>query len=165
MKQIAENVFCAEGSRLIGDVKIGEHSSVWYNAVIRGDVNRIEIGEYTNIQDNAVLHVRNSDPLIIGDCVTIGHGAILHGCTIRNNVTIGMGAIVLDGAVIEENCIIGAGTIVTQNKVIESGYLAIGSPARMVREVTEEEKESIRRNAYKYAEEAAELLVVEREDV
>ena len=159
MKDIAANVFCAEGSRIIGDVKIGEHGSVWYNAILRGDVNRIEIGAYTNIQDNVVLHVRKSDPLVIGDYVTIGHGAILHGCTIGNNVTIGMGAIVLDGAVIEDNCMIGAGAIVTQNKVIEQGYLAIGSPARMVRTVTEEEKESIRRNACTYAKEAEELSI------
>ena len=158
MRNIAEWVFIAEGAKLIGDVTIGEDSSVWYNAVIRGDSNSIVIGENTNVQDNAVLHTSHSHALTIGDNVTIGHGAIVHGCTVGNNVLIGMGAIVLDGAVIEDNCIIGAGALVTQNKVIPMGSLALGNPAKVVRELKEEEKASIMRNADEYSEEARKYL-------
>ena len=158
MGKIAEWVYLAEGARIVGDVEIGEGSSVWYNAVIRGDSNSIVIGENTNVQDNAVLHTNHSHGLKIGDNVTIGHGAIVHGCTIGNNVLIGMGAIVLDGAVIEDNCIIGAGALVTQNKVIPEGSLCFGNPAKVVREITEEEKASIIENANEYVEEAEACL-------
>ena len=109
MRDIAERVYIAEGAKIIGDVQIGEDSSVWYTAVIRGDSNSIIIGENTNVQDNAVLHTSHSHALSIGDNVTVGHGAIVHGCKIGNNVLVGMGAIILDGAVVEDNCIIGAG--------------------------------------------------------
>ena len=152
-----ENVYCAEGAKIVGDVQIGEESSVWYNAVIRGDSNSIVIGKNTNVQDNAVLHTSHSHALCIGDNVTIGHGAIVHGCTIGNNVLIGMGAIVLDGAVVEDNCIIGAGALVTQNKRMSEGSLVLGNPAKVVREVSEEEKKSIVENANEYAREAKEL--------
>lgn len=158
MGRIAEWVYMAEGCRIVGDVEIGENSSVWYNAVIRGDSNSVVIGENTNIQDNAVLHTSHDAPLIIGDNVTIGHGAIIHGCTIGNNVLIGMGAIVLDGAVIGDNCMIGAGALVTQNKLIPEGSLAFGNPAKVVRPITEEEKESILKNANEYSDEASVLL-------
>ena len=154
MERIAEWVYIAEGAKIIGDVTIGEDSSVWYNAVIRGDSNSIVIGENTNVQDNAVMHTSHKHALQIGDNVTIGHGAIVHGCTVGNNVLIGMGAIILDGAVIEDNCIIGAGALVTQNKVVPEGSLALGNPAKVVRELTEEEKESILKNADEYSEEA-----------
>ena len=158
MKNIAEWVYIAEGAKIIGDVTIGEDSSVWYNAVIRGDSNSIVIGENSNVQDNAVLHTSHSHALTIGDNVTIGHGAIVHGCTIGNNVLVGMGAIVLDGAVIEDNCIIGAGALVTQNKVIPEGSLVLGNPAKVVREITEEEKKAILENAYEYSSEAQRYL-------
>ena len=158
MKNIAEWVYIAEGAKIIGDVTIGEDSSVWYNAVIRGDSNSIVIGENSNIQDNAVLHTSHSHALTIGDNVTIGHGAIVHGCTIGNNVLVGMGAIVLDGAVIEDNCIIGAGALVTQNKVMPEGSLVLGNPAKVVREITEEEKKAILENAYEYSSEAQRYL-------
>ena len=154
MEKIAEWVYIAEGAKIIGDVTIGEDSSVWYNAVIRGDSNSIVIGENTNVQDNAVLHTSHNHALQNGDNVTIGHGAIVHGCTVGKNVLIGMGAIILDGAVIEDNCIIGAGALVTQNKVVPEGSLALGNPAKVVRELTEEEKESILKNADEYSEEA-----------
>ena len=159
--KIAEWVYMAPGSHVIGDVTIGESSSVWYNAVIRGDTESITIGENTNIQDNAVLHTSHDAPLVIGDNVTIGHGAIVHGCTIGNNVLIGMGAIILDGTVVEDNCIIGAGALVTQNKNIPAGSLAMGNPAKVVRAITEEEKESIIENANNYAHEASVLLIEE----
>jgi len=159
MCKIAEWVYRAPGSQIVGDVAIGENSSVWYNAVIRGDANPIVIGENTNIQDNAVLHVGHDTSLIIGDNVTIGHGAIVHGCTIGNNVLIGMGAIILDGAIVEDNCIIGAGALVTQKKVIPEGSLALGNPAKIVRQITLDEKESIIENADNYAHEASVLLI------
>lgn len=158
MGNIAEWVYLAEGAKIVGDVTIGEGSSVWYNAVIRGDSNPIVIGENTNVQDNAVLHVSHSHAMFIGDNVTIGHGAIVHGCTIGNNVLIGMGAIILDGAVIEDNCIIGAGALVTQNKMISSGSLAFGNPAKVMRQITEEEKDSILENANEYSDEASDML-------
>ncbi len=153
-----EKVYVAEGAKIIGNVKIGANSSVWYNAVIRGDSNSIVIGKNTNVQDNVVLHTSHSHALSIGDNVTIGHGAIVHGCTIGDNVMIGMGAIVLDGAVIEDNCIIGAGALVTQNKRLEEGSLVFGNPAKVVREVAAEEKESILENAKAYVLEAKEYL-------
>lgn len=158
MRDIAERVYIAEGAKIIGDVQIGEDSSVWYNAVIRGDSNSIVIGKNTNVQDNAVLHTSHSHALSVGDNVTIGHGAIVHGCTIGNNVLIGMGAIVLDGIVVEDNCIIGAGALVTQNKVIPSGSLALGNPAKVVRELKVEEIASILKNAYEYSEEAGKCI-------
>lgn len=154
MEKVTNLVYVAEGARVIGNVKIGNGSSVWYNAVIRGDSNSIVIGENTNVQDNAVLHTSHGHGLKIGDNVTIGHGAIVHGCTIGNNVLIGMGAIVLDGVVIEDNCIIGAGALVTQNKVIETGSLCFGNPAKVMRKISEEEKVSIFENAKEYVEEA-----------
>ena len=154
MSNLAEAVYVAEGAKILGDVTIGENSSVWYNAVIRGDSNSIVIGENTNVQDNAVLHTSHSHGLKIGDNVTIGHGAIVHGCTIGNNVLIGMGAIVLDGAVIEDNCIIGAGALVTQSKVMPEGSLVLGNPAKVVRGIEEEEKVSIIKNAKEYVNEA-----------
>ena len=154
MSNLAEAVYVAEGAKILGDVTIGENSSVWYNAVIRGDSNSIVIGKNTNVQDNAVLHTSHSHRLKIGDNVTIGHGAIVHGCTIGNNVLIGMGAIVLDGAVVEDNCIIGAGALVTQSKVMPEGSLVLGNPAKVVRGIEEEEKVSIIKNAREYVKEA-----------
>lgn len=158
MGKIAEWVYMAEGARIVGDVSIGANCSIWYNAVIRGDSNTIVIGKNTNVQDNAVLHVSHRYALSIGDNVTIGHGAIVHGCTIGNNVLIGMGAIVLDGADVGDNCIIGAGALVTQNKVIPEGSLCFGNPAKVVREITDEEKASILKNANEYSDEASTAL-------
>ena len=152
MKEIAESVFLAPGAQVVGRVQIGEHSSVWYNAVIRGDTNPVVIGEETNVQDNAVLHVNRKRGLSIGNQVTIGHGAIVHGCTVGDRVLIGMGSIILDGAVIEEDCIIGAGALVTQNKLIPAGSMVYGNPAKIVRQLTEEEKESILVSARNYCE-------------
>ena len=154
MKKIAEDVYIAEGARVVGDVTIGKNSSVWYNAVIRGDSNSVVIGENTNIQDNAVLHTSHGCGVKIGNHVTIGHGAIVHGCTVGNHVLIGMGAIILDGAVIEDNCIIGAGALVTQNKVAPEGSLVLGNPAKVMREISDEEKKAILENADDYSREA-----------
>lgn len=147
---IDNTCFLASGSQVIGDVTLAKHSSVWYQTVIRGDVNKIIIGEYTNIQDNCTLHVADEHSCIVGNYVTVGHGAILHGCTVQDNCLIGMGAIVLNGAVIGENSIIGAGSLITENKIIPPNSLIVGSPGRMIRSVTESEKETIISSAMEY---------------
>ena len=154
MKMIDKSVFIADGAKVIGDVEIGQNSSVWFNAVIRADSTSVKIGECSNVQDNAVIHTSKDFGVQIGDNVTVGHGAIMHGCTVGNNVMIGMGAIVLDGAVIGENTIIGAGALVTQGKVIPSGSLAFGNPAKVVRNLSDEEIRSITNNAIAYVNKA-----------
>ncbi len=143
---LASRVFIHPSAQVVGDVTLGEDSSVWCNTVLRGDVNRIVIGRGTNVQDLTVGHVSHrtaekpeGSPLIVGDYVTIGHRVILHGCTIGNECLIGMGAIILDDAVIPDRVVIGAGSLVTQGKVLESGMLYMGSPAKAVRALTEQE--------------------------
>ena len=154
MKSIDNSVFIADGAKVVGEVEIGKNSSVWFNAVIRADLDSVKIGEASNVQDNAVVHTSKNFGVQIGNNVTVGHSAIVHGCTIGNNVLIGMGAIVLDGAVIEDNCIIGAGSLVTQGKLIPAGSLAFGNPAKVVRQLTDDEIRSITDNAVSYIEEA-----------
>ena len=161
MKSIDKSVFIADGAKIVGDVEMGEGCSVWYNAVIRADSNSVKIGANSNIQDNSVIHTSKSYGVKIGDNVTIGHGAIIHGCTVGNNVMIGMGAIVLDGAIIEDNSIIGAGTLVTQNKVIPAKSLAFGNPMRIVRQLTEQEISSIAENAASYVDKAQKYKICE----
>jgi carbonic anhydrase/acetyltransferase-like protein (isoleucine patch superfamily) len=136
---VAENVFIAEGAKLIGDVQIGEKSSVWFNAVLRGDLAPIIIGHSCNIQDGTVGHVNTNQPLIVEDEVSVGHNAIIHGCRLGRGTLIGMGAIVLNGADIGEYALIGAGSIVTENKKIPPYTLSLGSPAKVVRELTEDD--------------------------
>jgi len=150
--KIHESCFIAESSDLIGEIEVGEDSSIWYNVVIRADGDKCVIGKNTNIQDSAIIHVDVGIPTNIGNDVTVGHGAIVHACTVGNNVLVGMGAIILDNAVIEDNVIIGAGAIVTQGKVIPSGSLVIGSPGRVVRSLTEGEIENIKKSASHYVE-------------
>ena len=154
MKSIDNSVFIADGAKVVGEVEIGKNSSVWFNAVIRADLDSVKIGEASNVQDNAVVHTSKNFGVQIGNNVTVGHSAIVHGCTVGNNVLIGMGAIVLDGAVIEDNCIIGAGSLVTQGKLIPAGSLAFGNPAKVVRQLTDDEIRSITDNAISYIEEA-----------
>ncbi len=151
---IGKDVFIAPGAMVVGDVTLGDGVGIWYQSTVRGDDASISIGNNSNIQDNAVLHVDTGIPLQIGEGTSVGHGAILHGCTIGDNTLIGMGAIVLNGARIGNNCIIGAGSLVTQNKDIPDGSLVVGSPGKVVRQVTEEELEANRRNARKYLEDA-----------
>ena len=158
MKSIDKTVFIADGAKVLGEVEIGKNSSVWFNAVIRADSDKVKIGENSNVQDNAVIHTSKNYGVTIGNNVTIGHGAIVHGCTVKDNVIIGMGAIVLNGAVIEENCIIGAGALVTQGKVIPAGSLVFGNPARIVRTLNDNEIGSITDNALSYANEAREYM-------
>ena len=151
LPKIHETVFIEESAQIIGDVEIGEYSSVWFNAVVRGDVNYIRIGKRTNIQDGCLLHVTNkTHPLFLEDEVTIGHGVTLHGCRIRSRCLIGMGAIILDGAEVQEFSIVAAGSLVTEKSVIPSGWLAVGSPAKPKREITKEEKDKILQYAENY---------------
>lgn len=147
---IPDSVFVAPGAQVVGDVTIGEHSSLWYNAVLRGDCAPIVIGKDTNIQDTAVVHCSTNTPTLVGDGVTVGHGAILHSCTVGNHSLIGMGAIVLDHASIGSECLIGAGALVTPRTVIPDGSLAIGSPARVKRMLSPEEKQQLHENALEY---------------
>lgn len=146
--------FKAEGAVVKGDVRFGEKTSVWFNAVIRGDAGPITIGDETNIQDNCTLHLDRGTALTIGKRVTVGHNAVLHGCTIGDNVIIGMGAIVMNGAVIGSNSIIGAGAIVTERTKIPENSLVIGIPGKVKRETTGEEQSAILMNAAAYVEEA-----------
>lgn len=150
--EIHESCFVAETADVIGDVKIGENSSIWYKVVIRGDDNPIIIGKNTNIQDNTVVHISHLYPTIIGDNVTVGHSAIVHACKVGNNTLIGMGAIILDGAEVGNETIIGAGSLVPPGKKIPSGVMVMGSPAKVIRDLTEEEKRSLLISAEKYIE-------------
>ena len=148
---IHESVFLADGSVVIGDVQIGAHSSVWFNAVVRGDVCPIRIGEKTNVQDNATLHVtHDTGPLTIGSNVTIGHGALVHACVIQDNALIGMGAILLDHCVIESWSFVAAGSLVKQGFIAPSGMLIAGVPAKIVRPLTDKERASIAESAENY---------------
>lgn len=140
----------AENATLVGSVTLGARSSVWYGAVLRGDCAPIHVGENSNIQDNAVVHCEPALPTVIGDGVTVGHGAILHGCTVEDGVLIGMGAILLNGCVIGKNSLVAAGALVTQNTVIPPESLVVGSPARVLRPLRPEEKEHNAGNAEIY---------------
>jgi gamma-carbonic anhydrase len=136
---LGKNCFLAETATIIGDVEMGDNCSVWYNAVLRGDVHYIKIGNNTNIQDNAVIHATyQKSPTNIGSNVTIAHGAIVHGCTLHDNVMIGMNAVVLDDAVVESNSIIAAGSVVTKGTVVESGSVYAGIPAKKMKEISSE---------------------------
>src|SRR5438093_5365870 len=148
-------VYIAQGAVVVGEVTIGDYSSVWHNAVPRGDINRIVVGHHTNIQDNAVLHLADEYPCIVGNYVTVGHGAIVHACTVGDEVLVGMGATILDGAVIGERSLIGANALVTQKTEVPAGSLVLGSPAKVVRALTAAEREQLRVSAEKYAGNAA----------
>lgn len=150
--QIHEDAYLFPGVKVIGKVEIGRFSSVWYNSVIRGDVNFIKIGSKTNIQDLSVLHVTGNNPLIIGDNVTVGHAVKLHGCTVENNCLIGIGSVVLDNAVIKENSVVAAGAVVTPGFTVPPGKLAAGVPAKVVRDLRPEEIKEIALSAERYAE-------------
>ena len=149
---IHKDTFIAETASIAGEVTIGEGSSIWYGAVARGDMSYVKIGKFTNIQDNATVHVDTGKPSIIGDYTTVGHNAIIHGCTVGNNCLIGMGAIILNGAVIGDNSIIAAGSLITEGAIIPPNSLVMGSPGKIRREVDEEGGEGIRNNALTYVE-------------
>lgn len=156
--RLGEAVYIAKGAVVIGAVRLGDYSSIWYNAVLRGDINEIEVGPYTNIQDNAVLHLAHELPCRVGSYVTVGHAAIVHACTVEDECLIGMGATILDGARIGRQSLIGANSLVTQNTEIPPGSLAVGAPAKVVRPLTDEEKRQLRVSAETYAENASYCL-------
>lgn len=149
MPAIDEKTYIADGSYVIGDVTMEEYSSIWYNCVARGDVNSIKIGRYTNIQDGSVVHVADESPTVIGDFVTVGHGAIIHGCTIEDHCLIGMGAIVMNNAVIGRGSIVAAGAVVRENQVIPPFSLVAGVPAKIMKTIPEE-TDKIHAQAVKY---------------
>lgn len=148
--QIAESAWIADSAQVMGDVQLGADASVWFGTVVRGDTAHITIGEGTNVQDASVLHADEGMPLTIGRHVTVGHQVMLHGCTIGDESLIGIGAIVLNGAKIGKNCLVGAGALLTEGKEFPDGSMIIGSPARVVRQLTPEQIEGLRRSAQHY---------------
>jgi carbonic anhydrase/acetyltransferase-like protein (isoleucine patch superfamily) len=151
LPKLGERVFIAEGAMIVGDVEIGDHSSVWFNAVIRGDVHYIRIGKHTNIQDGSILHVmKDQYPLILHDYVTIGHGVMLHGCEIASNCLIGMRATILNNAKVGAHCIVAAGALITEGMVIPERSLVMGMPAKVKRPLTDEEVAHIDEYARRY---------------
>ena len=147
---VAPSAFVAETAAVIGSVTLKDKVNVWYGAVIRGDENSIEVGEGSNVQDNATLHVGHAYPAKLGRNVTVGHNAVVHGCTVGDDTLIGMGAVVLNGAVIGKGCIIGAGALVKENTVIPDRSLVVGVPAKVIRELDDAAVEGIRKNAEVY---------------
>jgi len=152
---LGPGAWAAPSADLIGDVRLGARASVWFGAVLRGDNTPLILGDDTNFQDGAIGHSDAGFPLTIGARVTVGHQAILHGCTVHDDVLIGMGAKILNGAVIPPNCLVGAGALVTEGKTFPSGSLIVGTPARVIRELTEGERQALRTSAAHYAEKAA----------
>jgi len=151
---LAETAWVADNAQVVGDVRLGEGASLWFGVVARGDSSHITIGRNTNIQDGSVLHADAGKPLHIGEGVTVGHMAMLHGCTIGDGAFIGIGAIVLNDAKIGKNCLVGAGSLVTERKEFPDGSMIMGSPAKVVRDVTPEQIDMFRKNALHYVENA-----------
>jgi carbonic anhydrase/acetyltransferase-like protein (isoleucine patch superfamily) len=156
--RLGRGVYIARGAVVLGDVTLGAHSSIWYNAVLRGDINRIVVGHHANVQDNAVVHLADDFPCLLGNWVTVGHGAIVHACKIGDETLVGMGAVVLDGAVVGRQCLIGARALVTQGMKIPAGSLVLGAPARVVRKLTPAERANLKSWAEKYVANAAYCL-------
>jgi gamma-carbonic anhydrase len=156
--KLGRGVYLAKTAVVLGDVTLGAHSSVWYGAVLRGDINRIVVGHHTNIQDNAVLHLADDCACLVGNWVTVGHGAIVHACKVGDEVLVGMGAIILDGAVIGKQSLIGARALVKQGMKIPPGSLVLGAPARIARKLTKKERAGLKWWAKKYVANAAYCL-------
>ncbi len=152
--RVADSAWVAENALVIGDVSLGEHASVWFGTTVRGDTATITVGAGSNIQDGSVLHADDGLPLTIGAHVTVGHQVMLHGCTVGDESLIGIGAIVLNGAKIGRNCLVGAGALVTEGKEFPDGSMIIGSPAKVVRQLTPEQIEGLRQSAKHYVENA-----------
>ena len=163
MSNIAESVYLAQGSYVLGDVTIGEDSSVWFNSVVRGDIDRIVIGAGTNIQDLSVVHTSKGFICSIGNYVSVGHGSVIHGCTIGDNTIVGMGSVIMNGAVVGENCIIGAGSVIPPGKRIPAGSVAVGNPARVTRTLTEKDIRHNMDNALRYVKLAADAKMREND--
>lgn len=155
---IDPSAFIAESADVIGRVTIHENTSVWYNATLRGDINEIVIGAGSNVQDNAVIHLSDDHGCHVGELVTVGHSAILHACTVKNEALIGMGAIILDGAVIGERSIVGAGALVTGGTIIPPGSLVLGSPAKVVKTLSPEEQAETKDWALKYIRQSRKFI-------
>ncbi|WP_374407528.1 gamma carbonic anhydrase family protein [Hydrogenophaga sp.] len=151
---IAESAWVADSAQVMGDVTLGEGASVWFGAIARGDSDRIVVGAGSNIQDGSVLHADDGLPMIVGERVTVGHQVMLHGCTIGDESLIGIGAIVLNGVKIGKNCLVGAGSLVTEGKEFPDGSMIIGSPAKVVRQLTPEQMDGLRRSAQHYMDNA-----------
>ena len=158
---IHPTVFIASTATVVGDVRLAEESSIWFGAVLRGDIEPIVVGPRSNVQDGCILHTGDGEPAIVGAGVTLGHGVIVHGCRIADNVLVGMRATLLNGVEVGENCLIGAGALVTPGTIIPPGSLVLGMPARVVRPLTPEEIESIRSSAVHYVEYARRFLAGE----
>jgi carbonic anhydrase/acetyltransferase-like protein (isoleucine patch superfamily) len=156
--RLGKSVYIAKGAVVIGDVTLGAHSSVWYGAVLRGDINRIVVGHHSNIQDNAVLHLSDVLPCIVGNRVTIGHSAVVHACKLGDEVLVGMGAVILDGVVVGKQSIIGAKALVTQGMKIPPGSLVLGAPARVIRKLTKKDRAMLKMLAAHYVENGAYCL-------
>lgn len=156
--KLGKGVYIARSAVVLGDVKLGDFSSVWYNAVLRGDINRIVVGHHTNIQDNAVLHLADEFPCLVGNHVTVGHSAIVHACQVGDEVLIGMGAVILDGAVVGKQSLIGAKAVVTPGMKIPPGSMVLGTPAKVARKLTPTERNGLKYWANKYAANAAYCL-------
>lgn len=156
--QVHPSAFIADGAQLIGEVLVGEDASIWFNAVLRGDINSIQVGARTNVQDGCVIHVTRELPVRLGDDVTVGHMAMLHGCAIGDRSLIGMNAVVLDRANVGSSSIVAAGALVREGSVVPDGVLVAGVPARVIRPLTEEERESVRLTARNYVEYARSYL-------
>src|SRR5512140_1102320 len=150
--QVASSAFVAEGASLIGDVTVGEEASIWFNAVLRGDINAIRIGDRSNVQDGVIIHVTHELPAIVGSSVTIGHQAVIHGCELLEGSLIGMGAVVLDRARVGPQALVAAGALVKEGFTIPEGMLAAGVPARLVRPLTAEERAALLASARRYVE-------------
>jgi carbonic anhydrase/acetyltransferase-like protein (isoleucine patch superfamily) len=153
--QLAPDAWAAPSADLIGDVRLGGRASIWFGAIIRADNTPIIIGQESNIQDGAIGHSDPGFPLTIGARVTVGHQAILHGCTVSDDCLVGMGARILNGAVLEPECLVGAGALITEGKTFPPGSLIVGTPARAIRQLTDEEKQALQISAAHYAEKAA----------
>ncbi len=152
--ELAESAWVAEGAQVMGNVRMAADASVWFGSVVRGDTETISIGEGSNIQDGSVLHADHGKPLTVGKHVTVGHQVMLHGCTIGDESLIGIGAVVLNGAVIGKNCLVGARALVTEGKTFPDGCMILGSPAKVVRQLSPEEIEGLRRSAMHYVDNA-----------
>lgn len=155
---ISKACFIAESADIIGEVSLGEDSSIWFNTTLRGDIASVKVGKRSNIQDGSTLHVNYNMPCIVGDNVTVGHGVILHGATVEDGCLIGMGAIILNQAVIGKESIVGAGALVTEGKIFPPRSMILGSPAKKVRELTEEEVEKIKENVADYIKKGKENI-------
>ena len=155
---LGAGVYLAKTAVVLGDVTLGAHASIWYGAVVRGDIQRIEIGHHSNVQDNAVLHVDCESPCLIGNWVTIGHGAVVHGCSVGDECLIGMGSTILDDAEVGVQSIVGANALVTQRAIIPPRSLVLGSPAKVARELTDEEVANLKGWAQHYVDNGAYCL-------